>query len=87
MLYPLFWLLSSSLKAPAEVWTTVRFAAVLGIIAVGCIQSLNGTAGSDILTSTTLMGMALGFMLAGAYVAVVPAGVPAFGVVRNGAFN
>jgi transglutaminase-like putative cysteine protease len=49
---------------PAEGWTTVVFAAVLVLITVGCIQSLNWTAGSDILTSTTLVGMTLGFILA-----------------------
>lgn len=50
--------------SPTEGWTTVIFAAVLVLITVGCIQSLNWTSGSDILTSTTLMGMALGFILA-----------------------
>src|SRR6185437_15974344 len=50
--------------SPSEGWTTVIFAAVLVLITVGCIQSLNWTGRSDILTSTTLMGMALGFILA-----------------------
>jgi hypothetical protein len=50
--------------SPAEGWTTVIFAVVLVLITVSCIQSLNWTSGSDILTSTTLVGMALGFILA-----------------------
>ncbi len=50
--------------SPAEGWTTVIFAAVLVLITVGCIQSLQWTSGSDILTATTLVGMALGFILA-----------------------
>ena len=50
--------------SPSEGWTTVLFAMVLVLITVGCIQSLNWTHGIDILTTTTLVGMALGFILA-----------------------
>lgn len=50
--------------SPSEGWTTVIFAAVLVLITVGCIQSLAWTAGSGILTATTLVGMLLGFILA-----------------------
>lgn len=50
--------------SPSEGWTTVLFAMVVVLITVGCIQSLNWTSGVGILTSTTLVGMALGFILA-----------------------
>jgi transglutaminase-like putative cysteine protease len=50
--------------SPSEGWPTVVLAVALVLITVGCIQSLAWTAGMDILTSTTLIGMLLGFILA-----------------------
>ncbi|MBA3826595.1 MAG: hypothetical protein H0X24_22175, partial [Ktedonobacterales bacterium] len=50
--------------SPQEGWTTVIIAAILVLITVGCVQSLKWTPNSGILTSTTMMGMLLGFVLA-----------------------
>ncbi len=50
--------------APQEGWSTVIIAAILVLLTVGCVQNLNWTPNSGILTGTTLMGMLLGFALA-----------------------
>lgn len=49
---------------PSEGWGTVILAVVLVMITVAAIQSFNWTAHIGILTSTTLVGCALGFILA-----------------------
>lgn len=50
--------------SPVEGWSTVVLAAILVLLTVGCIEALDWTPNSSILTSTTLVGMALGFILA-----------------------
>ncbi len=50
--------------SPSEGWTTVILATIMVLITVGCIQNLQWTPGSAILTQTTLSGALLGFVLA-----------------------
>lgn len=50
--------------SPSEGWSTVILAALLVIITVTCMENLDWTPGSSILTSTTLIGLVIGFITA-----------------------
>jgi transglutaminase-like putative cysteine protease len=50
--------------SPSEGWTTVVLTLIMLLITVGCIENLQWTPGSGILTTTMLVGALLGFALA-----------------------
>jgi multiple sugar transport system permease protein len=79
MLYPLLWLLSSSLKAPSEVWTTVNSLIPKGL---HLVNYTNGWAGFGGITFATFYKNSLIYAGLGTLFAVTTSAVIAYGFAR-----